>query len=170
VLDNDSCREGDPNIYSRITSTMSLSFCVTTFGPNLTYRTVSLPQLLFKQTNSGTSTALSAEHSDLGAHDFAHSPDLWQQSRLSSFTCIWSWRFCGIKPSILVLRIYGTVVVMCTACSSYLYSAWGICASCGSYVYICFNIDDTSLREVVPRQTLIFSFIHFISFDCKSLP
>jgi hypothetical protein len=35
---------------------------------------------------------------------------------------------------------------------------------------MCFNIDDMSFHDVVPRQTLIFSFIHFISFDCKSLP
>jgi hypothetical protein len=84
-----------------------------------------ISHLRVKRTNSGTSTALSAEHIDLRAHEFAHSAHLWQQSRLSSFTCIWSWRLCGIKPFILVFKIYGTVGAMCTACGSYLYPVWG---------------------------------------------
>jgi len=34
-------------------------------------------QLLRKQTNTVTPSALTAEHNDLRAHDFGHSPNLW---------------------------------------------------------------------------------------------
>jgi hypothetical protein len=40
------------------------------------------------------------KHTDLRAHDFAHSPDLWHQSSLANVTCAWSWRLCGINCAI----------------------------------------------------------------------
>ena len=40
-------------------------------------------QLPRKQTNTGTPTSLTAQI-DLRAHDFAHSPDLWRQTRLAT--------------------------------------------------------------------------------------
>jgi len=40
------------------------------------------------------------KHTDLRAHDFAHSPDLWHQSRLANVTGAWNWRLCGITPVI----------------------------------------------------------------------
>jgi len=38
------------------------------------------------------------KHTDLRAHEFAHSPDMWHQPRLDNFTCAWSWSLCGITP------------------------------------------------------------------------
>jgi len=55
------------------------------------------------------------------------------------------------------------VVAICTPYEVYVPPVVTMCT-------MCFNIVDKSLHDVVPRQTLIFSFIHFISFDCKSLP
>jgi hypothetical protein len=46
------------------------------------------------------------KHTDLRAHEFAH--DLWQQSRLANVTCAWSWRLCGINPSV-PLRAFTTL-------------------------------------------------------------
>ena len=39
------------------------------------------------------------KHTDLRAHNFAHSPDLWHQQRLADVTCAWSWRLCGTNPA-----------------------------------------------------------------------
>jgi len=36
------------------------------------------------------------KHTDLGGHDFAHFPELSDQSRLVQFTCALSWRLFGI--------------------------------------------------------------------------
>jgi len=43
------------------------------------------------------------KHSDLRAHEFAHSPDLWHQPRRSNVICIWGWKLCGINPAIIAL-------------------------------------------------------------------
>ena len=51
---------------------------------------------LRKQTNSGTSTALTADHTDIRAHDFAHSSYLWHYPKLPNITCAWSWGRCEI--------------------------------------------------------------------------
>jgi hypothetical protein len=61
--------------------------------------TVTWLQLLRKQKNTGTSTALTA-NTDLRAYDFAHSPFLWPQPRLSNVTFAWRWRLCGINPAV----------------------------------------------------------------------
>ena len=52
---------GSIRAYSRITSTKSPSFRTTTFSASLTNLTALLPQPLRKQTNTDTSTALTAE-------------------------------------------------------------------------------------------------------------
>jgi hypothetical protein len=36
-------------------------------------------------------------HTDLRAHDFVHSPDMWYQPRLANVTWAWRWRLCGIN-------------------------------------------------------------------------
>jgi len=54
-------------------------------------------QVLRKQTNTGTPTALTAEHKNLRAR-FSHSPDLWCQP-CANVTWTWSWRLCGINPA-----------------------------------------------------------------------
>ena len=51
-------------------------------------------------------------HTDLRAHDFAHSPDLWHQPRHANVTCAWSWRLHEINPAIRKLQM--TLIVMWT--------------------------------------------------------
>jgi hypothetical protein len=85
------------SVYSSVTSTKSLSFCMTTFSASLTNRTV-LP-LQSRVRSWYVSRPILAppplwlqKRSDLCAHDFAHSPDMWHQHRLANVTCAWSWR------------------------------------------------------------------------------
>ena len=74
--------------YSRITSTKYQSFCMTTFSASLTNFTVHLPQS-HDCSYYVSSRILSPpppwrqKHTDLRAQDFANSPDLWHQPRLS---------------------------------------------------------------------------------------
>ena len=81
--------------YSRITSTKSLSICMTTFSASLTNRTVLLLQS--RARSCYVSTPIVAlpplwlqKRTDLRAHNFAHSPDMWHQRRLANVTCAWS--------------------------------------------------------------------------------
>jgi hypothetical protein len=47
------------------------------------------------------------KHTDLRAHDVAHSLDLWRQPRLANVTCAWCWRLCGIKSVVLThVRVF----------------------------------------------------------------
>jgi hypothetical protein len=39
------------------------------------------------------------KHTDLRAHDFSHSPDLWNQPGMLTISH-WSWRICEINPAI----------------------------------------------------------------------
>jgi hypothetical protein len=41
------------------------------------------------------------KHTDLRAHNFAHSPDLWHQPRLANINFAWSWILCGINTAAL---------------------------------------------------------------------
>jgi hypothetical protein len=91
--------------YSKITFTKSPSFCITTFRASLTYLTALLPQS--HDSSCYVSRPMLAlpplwlqKHTDLRAHDIAHSPDLWHQPRLTNVTCAWSWRLCGINSAI----------------------------------------------------------------------
>jgi hypothetical protein len=57
-------------------------------------------QLLSRQKNSGTSTALAAE-----THWFTRTRlrallRLWHRPMLANLTCVWRWRLCGINPVI----------------------------------------------------------------------
>jgi len=92
-------------VYSRITSTKSPSYCMTTFSASLTHITASLPQthdfLYCVSRRKLTPPLLRLQnHTDLRAYDFAHSPNLWHQPRLANVTCAWSWGFCGINTAI----------------------------------------------------------------------
>jgi hypothetical protein len=40
------------------------------------------------------------KHTNLWAHNFAHSPELWHQPKVAKVTCAWIWRLCGIFPAI----------------------------------------------------------------------
>ena len=70
-------------------------------------------QLLRKQTNTDTTTALTAETHWSTAHHFAHSPSLWHQPRLANVTCAWSWRLCRTTPAILTAKIVKVTSVNC---------------------------------------------------------
>jgi len=78
---------------------------MTTFSASLTNLTVLLPQSydfschVSRRIPAPPPLSLQ-EHPDLGAHDFAKSPDLWHQPRLANFTCAWRWRLCGITLAI----------------------------------------------------------------------
>ena len=63
---------------------------------------VILLQLLRKQRTMAPPSLWLQKHTDLRAHDFAHSRDLWHQSRLANVTCALSWRLCGINPATLL--------------------------------------------------------------------
>ena len=99
----------------RITSIKSVLFCMTTFSASLTDRTFFLLQS--HDCSCYVSRPVLAApprwrqiHTDLCAHDFAHSADLWHQPRLANFTCAWKWGLNGINPPICYLS--------CLFCSS----------------------------------------------------
>jgi hypothetical protein len=94
-------------LYSRIKSTKSPSFCMTTFSASLTNLTVLLPQS--HNYSCYVSRPILAppplwlhKHTDLRVHDFTHYPDLWRHPRLANVTCVWSWRLCGITAALLL--------------------------------------------------------------------
>jgi hypothetical protein len=91
-------------IYSRITSTKSLSFRKTTFSASLTNLTARLPHSRGSSCYvSGTIPTpppiLLQEYTDLCARQFAHSPYLWHQPRLVNVICVWSRRLSGINSA-----------------------------------------------------------------------
>jgi hypothetical protein len=90
----------------RSISVNSPSFCKATCCSSLTKPTALLPQS--HDSSSYVSRPILAppplwlhKHTDLRAHDFAHSPDLWLQPRLAKFTCAWSWKLRGNNLGIL---------------------------------------------------------------------
>jgi len=93
------------NVHSRIASIKSPSFCTTTCSADLTILTDLLPQSgdcschINKRKLAAPPLWLQA-HTDLRANDFAHSPDLWYEPRFANFTFAWSWRLCGINPTV----------------------------------------------------------------------
>jgi hypothetical protein len=44
------------------------------------------------------------KHTDLRAHDFAHSPDLRLRARLSDFTCAYTWGLRGINTAMPIYQ------------------------------------------------------------------
>jgi hypothetical protein len=92
-------------MYSRITSTKSLSFSITIFSASLTNLTA-LPHQSHDCSYYVSRRILAPpplwlqKHTDLRAHDFAHSPDMWHQPRLANVTCAWRWRLCGITTAL----------------------------------------------------------------------
>ena len=86
--------------YNSITSTKSPSFCTRTFRASLTNLTLLLPRP--RDCSCYASRPILAPpplwlqtHTDLRAHNFAHSPHFWHQARLANFTCAWSWSLNG---------------------------------------------------------------------------
>jgi len=47
------------------------------------------------------------KQTDLRAHYFAQSPDLWHQPRIVKVTCALGWRLYGINPVIRIWNIFG---------------------------------------------------------------
>jgi hypothetical protein len=99
-------------LHSRITSIKSQSFCMSTFSARLTNLMALLPQSHYCSCYVGRRILAPPppwlqKHTDLHAHDFAHSPDLWHRPRLANVTCAWSWRLCGINPSITFPPLVG---------------------------------------------------------------
>ena len=91
-----TCRQ-NYGTYNRITSMKSPSFCVTTFSASLTLYTALLPlSYVYSCYVTGPK-----KHTDLRAHDFAQSPDLWRQPRFANVICAWTWRLNGISPAVL---------------------------------------------------------------------
>ena len=93
--------------YSRIISTESLTFWMTTFSARLTSLTGLLPQshdcsCYVNRSIMAPPPLWLQKHNDLRAHEFAHSPDLWRQPRLVLLTCGWSWRHCGINSAMQI--------------------------------------------------------------------
>jgi hypothetical protein len=94
--------------YSRITSTRSSSFFMTTFSASFTNHEIPLPQ--WHDCSHNASRQILAltdiwlqKHTDLRAHDYAHCTDLWHQPSLAKVTFAWSWRLCEITPLILLV-------------------------------------------------------------------
>ena len=93
------------SMYIRITSTKSPSFCMTAFSACLTIPVVFLPQSRACSYHVCRRTLIPPplwlqKHTDLHAHDFAHSPHFGYQPSIVNVTCVWSWRLCGINPTI----------------------------------------------------------------------
>jgi hypothetical protein len=92
-------------IYSRITSTKSPSFCMTTFSASLAKLTALLPQshdcscYVSRRILTPPSLWLQ-KHADLRAQGFEHYANLWRQPRLAKDTCTWTRRNCGINHAI----------------------------------------------------------------------
>jgi hypothetical protein len=91
--------------FSRITSTKSPPFCMTTFSASLTNLTALLPQSHDRSCHVSRPILAPPplwlqKHTDLRAHEFAHSPDWWHQHRLDNVTWAWCWRPCEINPAI----------------------------------------------------------------------
>jgi len=70
-----------------------------TFKANLTNLTVLDQSHDCKRIMTPSSLRLQ-KHTDLSAHDFAYSPDLWHHPWFTEVTCLCSWRLCGINSAI----------------------------------------------------------------------
>ena len=94
------------NTSCTITYTKSPSFFINCFGASLTNLKALLPHS--RDSSCYVSRPILSppplcrqQHTDLRAHDFAHSPDLWLQPRFANVASAWSWRSCGINSVIL---------------------------------------------------------------------
>jgi hypothetical protein len=119
---HDDCSPYSVCGYSRITSTKSPSFFMTTFSASLTNLTALLPQS--RDCSCYISRRVLAhpplwlqKHTDLRAHGFAQPPDLWRQPRLANGTCAWSWRLCGLNLAVRVFICYAYQCALLTDCA-----------------------------------------------------
>ena len=98
-------------VYSRITSSKSLSFCTTNFSASLTHLTVPLLQsrdysCYVSRPSTGTSAVRTAKDTLFYVHTTSRAlPALWRLPMLTKDACAWSWRLYGINPAILAMRI-----------------------------------------------------------------
>ena len=113
-------------MYSRITSIKAPS-C---FMPNIVASLTSLTPLLLLSHDCRccvsrpvlASPALWLQkHTDLRAHDFAHSHDLWHRPRLANITRALTWRLCGIARSMVVFVDF-TLITAC--CDLHWHTTW----------------------------------------------
>ena len=86
-------------VFSRIISTHSLSFSITTWSASLTNFRALLPQqydcsCYVSRPILAPSQLWLKKQSDLSAHDFAHF-----EQELAKMTYAWRWRICGINPA-----------------------------------------------------------------------
>jgi hypothetical protein len=107
-----------PALYTTITSTKSPSCYITTFSASLTKLTAVLPQsrdyscYVSRRTLAPPPLRLQ-KHTDLCAHGFAHSADVWHQPRLANLNCAWHRILCGIIPAIVVFSDFMLVTTCC---------------------------------------------------------
>jgi len=93
------------SMYSRITSTKSLSFSNLQRESNKLFNfpnSFTWFQLILNWITLEPPPLCVQKHTDLLAYYFGHSPDLWHRPLLPNFTSALSWKFRGINPSILV--------------------------------------------------------------------
>ena len=99
---------------SRITSIKSPSFFMTPFISSLTKCMVLPPQshdcscYVSRRILAPPQSQLQ-QHTDLRAHDFEHSPDLWRQPRLGRVTLTWNLKLCAIMN----LTLEGPCIIFC---------------------------------------------------------
>jgi len=98
------------NVYSRITTIKFPSFCLTTFSASLTNVTVFLLEphdcsCYLSRRILAPLQIWMQKHTDLCAHDFAHSPYLWYQP--TNVSCAWRWTLCGNNPAIVYVPFLG---------------------------------------------------------------
>jgi hypothetical protein len=117
--------------YRRIIYTESVSSCTTSCSASLTFLTNFL--FLLRDNNysvSGRLLALSRlwlqKQSDARAYKFAQCPALLHhQHRLAKVTCAWSWRLCGITPTLLTLHTYNSKGCRSNnLCPNFRYFSW----------------------------------------------
>lgn len=111
-------------LYSRITPTKSPSFCMTTFSASLTYLMVLLPRshdcsCYVSRWMLASPPLWLWKHTDLCAHNFVHSPDLWRQF-LANVNCAWSWRLLELLLLYTTQEELRLCLVECDTAQSYL--------------------------------------------------
>jgi len=94
------------NTFYTITHTKSPSFFMKSFSASITNHTPILPRsrdssCYVIRPIMAPPTLWLQQHTDLRAHEIAHSLYLWHQPRFTNVTYAWNSRPCGISPAIL---------------------------------------------------------------------
>jgi len=95
---------------------------MTTFNARLTNLMILLPQS--RDCSCYVSRRIPAlpplwmqKSTDLRAHFFAHSHDLWRQPKLVNVTCAWMWKRCGISSAIPLYEMINIHLASCISWS-----------------------------------------------------